>query len=152
MSRCSGKTVEMIRSAAENDGVIFVRDTARADDLIATAIRLGLKPPRVVVHARGQVLGISVAEQIVAFLDDPYIKAVRCDLGLESDPVYEALKEAVTSMRKKQYPARLHYFTSAISDHAFDEYCKRYFNGSGVVVVDRNGQSWLNGEPCEREI
>lgn len=65
MGRSSGKTVVMIRRAVENDGVILVGNQATADDILAKAVQLGLKPPKVVVFARGQHRGISIAGILV---------------------------------------------------------------------------------------
>lgn len=70
MGRRSGKTVVMIRRAVKSNGVILVGNQARADDIIAKAVRLGIKPPRVVVFARGQHRGISIAEILVDHQDD----------------------------------------------------------------------------------
>ena len=68
--RSSGKTVVLIRRAVENGGVILVGNQATADDILAKAVQLGLKPPKVVVFARGQQRGISIAEILVDHEDD----------------------------------------------------------------------------------
>ena len=70
MGRCSGKTVALIQLASEKNAAIFVSSKFRAEALIAMAIRLGIKPPRIVVLARGQQRGISIAEILVDHQDD----------------------------------------------------------------------------------
>ena len=60
-SRRSGKSVVLIRRAVETNGVIFTVSKASQEHLIATSIKLGLKPPKVVVLARGRVKGITIA-------------------------------------------------------------------------------------------
>ena len=70
MSRRSGKTVAMIQMALEADGVILCSNQARADDIVEKAMRLGVKPPKVVVFARGQQRGISIAELLVDHQED----------------------------------------------------------------------------------
>lgn len=107
MSMRSGKTLEMIRIAAKNDAAILVSNDARADDIKAKAIRLGLKPPNVIVMARGQDKGITVAGAIVDNQDYICLPAVTLRCEAEQTPAisYQSVVAAIRKMEDlRLYP------------------------------------------------
>ena len=155
MNMRSGKTVELIRSAVENNGTILVSSDAIAEDIKAKAMRLGLKPPNVIVVARGQGKGVTVAGAIVDNPDSFFQPAITLRCEYEQTPAisYQRVEEAIRKMGDlRRYPQRRHFFASVVPSTIPDQDIIEWFNGSGVIVVDRNGNGWLNGEPHEREI
>ena len=62
------------------------------------------------------------------------------------------IEEAVAKLKAIPQPAHYHFFVDNLPDIVPDEAIIEYYKDSGVIVVDRNGQGWLRGEPCKREI
>lgn len=63
---------------------------------------------------------------------------------------YADIMNAIEAIRgAKPQSNRKYFYTSGCG--LPDEVCIDYWKGSGVVVVDRKGQQWLNGEKFEEQ-
>ena len=123
MSRRSGKTVELIRSALDKDAAILVSDQVRKEQICLVAKALGVDvEQRTFVCARGS------DKQTLTLTD---------------------IKAAIDILNQPK-PTRYFFLTDWLGKAWGDDTdakCIEYFNGSGVVVVDRKCRCWLNGQP-----
>ena len=154
MSRRSGKTVEMILRAAENDGVIITHSKNHAQYIKALANEMGVKVPEVIVPEPLPKKPFTLAGVIVDSVAKPpwEYDITRIDERYEKTFTYEDVMDAITKLNAITTPVRYHFFTAAVANLVTDEECIEYFKDSGVIVVDRNGNGWLRGKPYEREI
>lgn len=122
MRRRSGKTVELICSALEKNAAILVSNQARKEQICAVAKALGADvEQRTFVCARGS------DKQTLTLTD---------------------IKAAIDILNRPK-PTRYFFYTDWLGKAWGDDTdakCIEYFNGSGVVVIDRKCRCWLNGQ------
>ena len=62
---------------------------------------------------------------------------------------YSDILKAVRLLEGSRPPNRLYFFTRGTGMP--DAYAIKYWDGSNIVVVDTNGEFWLNGEKVNEE-
>lgn len=150
-NRRGGKTVALIRSAVDANGVILTISKANKEHIISTAIKMGVKPPKVIVYARGQEKGITIAGVLVDHQDDcfarPWMDARNFSREFELKKITaKDLVEAVEKMRA--IPVHSHYIfrTEWVTPYVSEEECIKYFTDNcAVVVYDSKGNAWHKG-------
>lgn len=122
MIRRSGKTVELIRRALEKNAASLVSDQARKNQIC------------------------SVAKALVVDVEQ---RSFVCARGSDKQTLTLTDIKAAMDILNKPKPTRYFFLTDWLGKFWGDDTdakCIEYFNGSGVVVVDRKYRCWLNGQ------